>query len=230
METTKMNIITKKIDSIMLDPANIRVHNEKNIEAIKGSLKKFGQQKPIVIDDKNIVIAGNGTLDAARQLGWSEINCVVSSLDKIDRIAFAIADNRTSDLSEFDNDALAKTLVALQKDADFDLTMTGFDIDEIKELLPFADSNNSDRGEGEAITPDDINFDETDNEARFSLPVDSELRKKFKDELMRRFNSIESSSTNEIELRKSVWNLIIDRLESESDEDIFSKFRSWQTI
>ena len=57
------------INSVSLDPSNARVHPEKNLEAIKSSLRRFGQQRPIVIDQNNIVRAGNGTLAAALALG-----------------------------------------------------------------------------------------------------------------------------------------------------------------
>jgi len=58
---------------LSLDPANVRKHDRRNLDAIKASLRKFGQQKPIVVDTKGIVLAGNGTLTAAKELGWSEI-------------------------------------------------------------------------------------------------------------------------------------------------------------
>lgn len=59
-----------------LDPANVRKHPERNIAGIKASLARFGQVKPIVIDENNVVRAGNGTLEAARGLGWATIQCV----------------------------------------------------------------------------------------------------------------------------------------------------------
>jgi len=51
-------------------PKNARKHSDKNIKVIANSLKQCGQQKPIVIDINNVVIAGNGTLEAAKSLGW----------------------------------------------------------------------------------------------------------------------------------------------------------------
>ena len=68
------------IKDLILDPSNARKHSAKNIEAIKGSLAKFGQQKPIVISKDNIVLAGNGTLEAAKALGWDDIGIISSKL------------------------------------------------------------------------------------------------------------------------------------------------------
>ena len=76
-----MQIVKKQVHELVSDPNNARTHNTKNIEAIKGSLLKFGQQKPIVINKEGVVIAGNGTLQSARELGWQEIDVVVTELN-----------------------------------------------------------------------------------------------------------------------------------------------------
>ena len=61
------------IDSLTADPANVRRHPDNNLDAIKASLKRFGQQKPIVVDSADIIRAGNGTWAAAKALGWKNI-------------------------------------------------------------------------------------------------------------------------------------------------------------
>jgi len=117
-----------KIADLLHDPANARKHDERNLSAIKGSLVAFGQQKPIVIDEKNVVLAGNGTLEAAKSLGWTEIDCVVTDLKtSTDKKAFALADNRTSELASWDTDILSDALKGLTLD-DFDITSIGFDL------------------------------------------------------------------------------------------------------
>lgn len=119
------------IEKLVFDPNNARKHDNKNLDAIKGSLTKFGLQKPIVIDDKNIIIAGNGTAMAAKALGWSEIVAVRTDLkDPILKTAFALADNKTSDLSFFDDDVLKETLASLQLN-DFEIGEIGFDVGDL---------------------------------------------------------------------------------------------------
>jgi ParB-like chromosome segregation protein Spo0J len=110
----KMTVERVPIESIQFDPANVRKHGEKNLATIKASLSRFGQQKPIVVDAAGVVRAGNGTLAAAKALGWKEIAIVRSSLAGSEATAYAIADNRTAELAEWDDDALAQTLAALQ--------------------------------------------------------------------------------------------------------------------
>jgi DNA modification methylase len=123
------------IKSLVEDPANARKHSTKNLEAIKGSLARFGQQKPIVVGKNNVVIAGNGTLAAARALGWSDINVVRTKLEGPEAIAFALADNRAGELAEWDAGVLGETLKAL-KEMDFDLDSIGFDDVDLDKMLP----------------------------------------------------------------------------------------------
>ena len=122
------------IDSVQFDPANVRRHGEKNLATIKASLARFGQQKPLVVDADGVVRAGNGTLAAAKALGWKEVTIVRTDLKGAEATAYAIADNRTAELAEWDDDALAQTLAALQIEDDDLAIATGFDLSEIAEL------------------------------------------------------------------------------------------------
>jgi len=140
-----MKVERVAISTLINDPNNARKHDAKNIMAIKGSLAKFGQQKPIVVNDKNIVIAGNGTLQAAIELGWTEIYITRSDLDGFNATAYGLADNRTSELAAWDSDALNSTLEAL-KSVDFDLPAILFD--DFKEFVPdLPDDEEKDKGE-----------------------------------------------------------------------------------
>lgn len=130
-----MKIESKDVSSLTLDPANARLHGERNLEAIKGSLARFGQQKPIVVTPDGVVIAGNGTLQAARALGWDTIDVVVTDLEGVDRVAFGLADNRTAELAEWDDGVLSKLLEEL-RDEDFDLPSIGFTDKELDAMLP----------------------------------------------------------------------------------------------
>ena len=125
---------TVPTDSISQDPANARAHPERNLETIKASLRRFGQQKPIVVDGDGIVRAGNGTLMAARALGWDSIAIVRTPLTGSEATAYAIADNRTAELAEWDGTALAEQLRSLQSE-DFDLGAVGYTDDEVAALI-----------------------------------------------------------------------------------------------
>jgi len=123
------------IDSLTFDPSNVRKHGEQNLATIKASLNRFGQQKPIVVDANGVVRAGNGTLAAAKALGWKEIAVVRSTLAGSEATAYAIADNRTAELAEWDEDALAETLSALQCEDEALLDAAGFDAAELSKMI-----------------------------------------------------------------------------------------------
>lgn len=128
----ELKIERREIATLLADPANARMHNRRNIEAIQASLRQFGQRKPIVVDVNNVVVAGNGTLEAAAKEGWEWIEVVVFPGTPGEARAFGIADNRTAELAEWDDDVLAELL----KNMDPQLSIaTGFNESEIDDLL-----------------------------------------------------------------------------------------------
>ena len=130
-----MKVESVPIATLSQDPANARKHDDKNLESIKASLRRFGQQKPIVVDSSNVVRAGNGTLAAATALGWESINVVQTDLQGSEATAYAIADNRTAELAEWDESVLAASLSSL---ADVDETWLSdlqFSEKELAELV-----------------------------------------------------------------------------------------------
>ena len=109
-----MKIETVPIKTLKLDPENARKHSQKNIKAIAGSLTTFGQRRPLVVWG-DIVIAGNGTMEAAKSIGWEkiEITRVPADWTHDQARAYALADNRTAELAEWDDSILAEQLIEL---------------------------------------------------------------------------------------------------------------------
>ena len=100
------------IDDLVPDENNARLHSKKNIDAIAKSLQTFGQRKPVVITQENVVVAGNGTLEAARQIGWKGLSVVrvPDDWDNDTIKAYALADNRTAELASWDSEVLLSQL------------------------------------------------------------------------------------------------------------------------
>lgn len=126
-----MEVTRRLISDLTLDPKNARKHSQKNLDAIAASLRKFGQRKPIVISNKGVILAGNGTVEAAKALGWDHIDVAVapSDWDENTAKAYALADNRTAELADWDQIVLAETLLELA-DADFNIEELGFEMPE----------------------------------------------------------------------------------------------------
>jgi len=135
-----MKLEKLKISQLTPDPANARNHSDSNLAAIAASLEQFGQRKPIVVSKDNIVIAGNGTMRAAQQLGWELIDTVRVPADwseaKIK--AFALADNRVAELAEWDTSVLMEQAGALMGDGfkleDFGFTDADLGIFDVQEV------------------------------------------------------------------------------------------------
>lgn len=139
MPHPKLTVKAVPVDDLIPDPKNARVHPERNVEAIAASLRRFGQQKPIVATREGVVIAGNGTLEAARRLGWATLDVIYTDLDDVASAAYALADNRTAELAEWDEDALRAALtdvnrVAAESDlAGIGSMFDGFEFSKIPE-------------------------------------------------------------------------------------------------
>jgi hypothetical protein len=143
------------IDDLALDPNNARKHNDENLRVIAESLKAFGQRKPIVVWKKT-VIAGNGTIVAARSLGWKEIDVALIPDDwDADKVkAFALADNRSAELAEWNKEVLASQLIELEE-ANFEIEDFGFakiDQPDEQELADAFESLGGDKGEMETMS------------------------------------------------------------------------------
>jgi DNA modification methylase len=123
-----MKLETLRIADLTPDPNNARQHDDKNLKAIQGSLKEFGQRKPIVITEAGIIVAGNGTVEAAKRLGWLDIEVVRVPSDWTDAQikAFAIADNRTAELANWNQEVLTSQLLELEAEG-WELTEFGFE-------------------------------------------------------------------------------------------------------
>jgi len=136
-----MKVESVAVDMLSFDAQNARKHSDKNLYAIQSSLEQFGQRKPIVVTVENVVVAGNGTLQAALNLGWKKIDVVrVPSEWTPDQVkAFALADNRTAELAEWDGQVLSAQLLELYE-ADFDVQALGFELPQEIEMPIIEDS------------------------------------------------------------------------------------------
>ena len=143
------------ISQLAPDPENARRHPQRNLDAIRASLDRFGQQAPVVYaiqGRRKVVVKGNGILAAAAALGWKRLAAIRSDLRDRAVRAYAIADNRTGELSEWDDALLAEQLRELEE-ADFHLGDAGFTDDEMAELVAGLDEHGGGQGDVEEDEP-----------------------------------------------------------------------------
>lgn len=130
-----MRTIRVKIEKLRLDDANVLSHQDRDIDAIARSLEAFGQQKPIVVSADNWVAAGNGTVLAARSLGWTEVNAVRSQLSADRLKAYSVADNQTGRLAAWDHGNLADRLEEIRQHDEELIASVGLPESDLRKLL-----------------------------------------------------------------------------------------------
>ena len=137
------------VDALVPYARNSRTHSPEQIAQVAASIREFGFTNPVLIDGEGGIIAGHGRVMAARSLGLSEVPCIrIGHLSEAQKRAYVIADNKLALNAGWDDELLAVELRELD-DLGFDLALTGFDSNELDELLADLD------GEGDGATDAD---------------------------------------------------------------------------
>lgn len=112
--------------SLTPNPRNARTHSHKQVRQLAANIQRFGFLVPLVVDDDNLIAAGHGRWEAAKQLGLLKVPCIRAKfLSETDRSAFALAENRLAELSSWDPEILSDELELLFE-AEFDISTIGF--------------------------------------------------------------------------------------------------------
>ena len=137
--TTEMQLVD--INRLIPYVNNARTHSPEQITKLRSSLREFGFINPVIIDKDFNVLAGHGRLMAAKAEGITEVPCVFAEhLTEAQKKAYIINDNRSALDAGWDDELLKVEMEALQ-DMGFDLSMTGFDTDELDELFKNEDDS-----------------------------------------------------------------------------------------
>ena len=125
----------RKVETLIPFARNPRTHSDAQVAKLAASIVEFGWTNPILVDGSQGIIAGHGRLAAARKLGLAEVPVIeLSHLTLAQKRAYVIADNRLALDAGWDEEMLSIELAELSESG-YDLTLTGFTNDEIKELL-----------------------------------------------------------------------------------------------
>lgn len=142
----RLAIVYRSLSDLLPAKRNPRTHSDAQVAQIAASIREFGFTNPLLVDEASGIIAGHGRLAAARLAGLDSVPCIViPNLSAAQKRALLIADNRLALSAGWDEAMLAEELASLQAD-EFDLSLLGFDADELAALM--------DRSEG-LTDPDD---------------------------------------------------------------------------
>ena len=148
----KMEIIKLNINDITPYEKNAKIHTEEQIEQIKKSIEQFGMNDPIAVwGDKNTIVEGHGRLEALKQLGYTEVDCIrLDHLTDEERKAYTLAHNKINMNTGFDIDLLDEELDSIE---DIDMSEFGFlDNEEVNLDDFFTEAEESKKEEKETDT------------------------------------------------------------------------------
>lgn len=158
-----MNIVTKKISELVAPEKNVRIHTEKQLQEYEKSVRMFGQIRPIVIDEKNIILAGRGLFDTLKRMGMETADCYqFDDLTENQKKKLMIADNKIFSLGIENLDTLNEFLIELQGDLD----IPGFDEEILKQMVADAEEITERLSEYGTLDDDEIHKIRQANEKR----------------------------------------------------------------
>jgi DNA modification methylase len=152
--TESLEIEYRSITDFKPNPLNARTHSKVQIRQIAESIRAFGFTNPVLIDRHNKIIAGHGRVEAAKLIGKTQVPTIrLESLTEDQVRAYIIADNKLAENAGWDRDMLAIELQHLMtlECADFDVTITGFEMAEIDAVI---DEANGPKDEDPVPMPD----------------------------------------------------------------------------
>lgn len=129
-----MEVKKDKVDNLKYNPNNLRIHSERQIEEMSRSIKKFGQFRPVVVDENNIVLAGNGLLAALVESGYKEVDIIkYDDLSNTQKDQLMIADNKIYELGKMDLEEMDKKLKNMFNEDSLDVP--GFESELLREVF-----------------------------------------------------------------------------------------------
>lgn len=150
-----MEIIYKKVSNLIPYVNNSRTHSEEQVNQICASINEFGFTNPLLIDEKDNIIAGHGRLLASKKLKMEQVPCIVlQGLTEAQKKAYIIADNKMALNAGWDEELL-KIEIENLKELDFDLELTGFNVDELDDILGFNESEEAEEDDYEIVVPEE---------------------------------------------------------------------------
>lgn len=134
---------------------NPRNNTAEAIDKVSSSIREYGFRNPIIVNKENTILCGHTRYHAAKKLNLNEVPIIkVADLTPEQERGFRIADNKVSEYSEWDMDVLTAELEQLQE-MDFDLSLTGFDMDELDSLLETEEETEVTEDEYEVELPEE---------------------------------------------------------------------------
>ncbi|WP_313341312.1 ParB/Srx family N-terminal domain-containing protein [Lacrimispora sp.] len=167
-----MKTVTLKLEKLVRPEKNIRIHTEKQLAEFEKSINMFGQIRPIVIDENNVILAGNGLYETLLRMDRKEAVCYqYTGLTENQKKKLMIADNKIFSLGIENLDTLNDFLVELQGD----LEIPGFDEEILRQMVSDADEVTEKISEYGTLDEEEIRSIRENNEKREQKALESSI-------------------------------------------------------
>ena len=173
-----MKIETVEIDKLKPFERNPKKHPESQLKKLEKSISEFGWTNPILATKDGMVVAGHARLEAAKRLNIGKVPVIYLDMPYEKAIAYVIADNRLAELAETDTAQLSALLGELSVLPDFDIELTGFDVEESATFIQKREQHDAIYKTGSCHRGNNIEFI-TDETA--ALAADDDAKERFKD-------------------------------------------------
>lgn len=128
-----MTIIMLPLSELTPNPRNVRMHSAKQIEEYKRSVRDYGQNRPIVVDENKVILIGNGLYETMKALGMTEAACYIKEgLSEHQKLKMMMADNKIYSLGVDNLETIESIIAELGAASDFDIP--GYDADLLETL------------------------------------------------------------------------------------------------
>jgi len=172
LEDEVMKTVTLKLEKLVRPEKNIRIHTEKQLAEFEKSINMFGQIRPIVIDENNVILAGNGLYETLLRMDRKEAVCYqYTGLTENQKKKLMIADNKIFSLGIENLDTLNDFLVELQGD----LEIPGFDEEILRQMVSDADEVTEKISEYGTLDEEEIRSIRENNEKREQKALESSI-------------------------------------------------------
>lgn len=167
-----MKTVTLKLEKLVRPEKNIRIHTEKQLAEFEKSINMFGQIRPIVIDENNVILAGNGLYETLLRMDRKEAVCYqYTGLTENQKKKLMIADNKIFSLGIENLDTLNDFLVELQGD----LEIPGFDEEILRQIVSDADEVTEKISEYGTLDEEEIRSIRENNEKREQKALENSI-------------------------------------------------------
>lgn len=201
-----MKQLTMKLKDLVRPERNIRIHTEKQLEEFERSVRMFGQIRPIVVDENNVILAGNGLYETLLRMNKEDaLVYKYEDLTEAQKKKLMIADNKIFSLGIENLDTLNEFLEEL----DGDLDIPGFDEEILKQMVADADEITEKISEYGTLDEEEVRKIKEANERREQREATENAEEKTADQIPDSYSEFKDGDADTVQIPAETGRFVI---------------------